>query len=609
MCSEVAAMCRILGSFAAGATVHDLAAVAGRQRHGGPDAHGMRRGPGWSLGCNRLAVTDPAGGAQPYELKTAPGVVAVFNGELYNHRELRRRLRERGHVFPDNCDGTLLPALYAEYGAAFAGLLEGMFAVALVDLRSPEPRLVLATDDHGMKTLYYHAAPGGGVYFASELSALIAFSQVPAVQREEALDEYLTTRTCLGQQSVLRGIRTLPPGATAVADPGTGLRVHRRRPRGEERPGADLLGVLGREVRALARADVPVCAVTSGGLDSGLVTALAAEHARQVRGEPLHTFHLTYKGRWPGDEDGFARAVARRSGTVHHQIEVDPGEFAELLPRTVWHLGQPNADPITLSTYALFRAVRAEGFTVALTGDGADELFAGYDRMRAALAAPAGADWVSPYVASLAAVPRALRDSLYTSDYRAFLADRGSAERRITEQLRSAAGSRHTTLTDFETLQRLPAYHLRRVDHLSMAWAVEARMPYLQPAVSALARRLPVRLRTGKRALFAAARGVLPEAVVRRPKQPFHLPVDAMLVRGTPLMALAQEMLSSGNLRLDGRLCARGVGGLFAAHRRQPSPVTAGALWALLVHELWSEELRALRASAPRVRSLAGLAA
>ena len=602
-------MCRIFGSFAAAAAAQDLAVVASRQRHGGPDAHGVRRGPGWSLGCNRLAVTDPSGGSQPYQLDTAPGVVAVFNGELYNHRELRRHLRGRGHVFPDNCDGTLLPALYAEYGPAFAGLLEGMFAVALVDLRAAGPQLVLATDDHGMKTLYYHAEPDGGVCFASELPALLAFPQVPTEQREEALDEYLTTRTCLGQQSALRGIRTLPPGATAVATRGRGLRVHRRQPRGGGRPRADLLGVLRHEVRRLARADVPVCAVTSGGLDSGLVTALAAEHSWEVRGEPLHTFHLTYKGRWPGDEDGFARAVAHRSGTVHHQIDADPAEFAELLPRTVWHLGQPNADPITLSTYALFRAVRSEGFTVALTGDGADELFTGYDRMRAALAAPAQADWVTPYVTSLAAVPRPLRESLYTSDYRAFLADRGTAEQRIIEQLRSATDDRHTTLTTFETLQRLPAYHLRRLDHLSMAWAVEARMPYLQPAVSALAQRLPSHLRRGKKALAAAARGLLPEAVLRRPKQPFHLPVEAMLVRGTPLMALAQDMLCPGHLRRDGRLCERGVRDLFTTHLREPTPVTATALWALLVHELWSEELRVLRATLPRPESFAGMAA
>ncbi|MBZ4015127.1 asparagine synthase (glutamine-hydrolyzing) [Streptomyces purpurogeneiscleroticus] len=604
-------MCRICGSFATRATGQELAAVSGRQRHGGPDAHGVARGPGWSLGCNRLAVTGPTGGGQPYRLASAPGIVAVLNGEIYNHRQLRARMAALGHAFPDDCDGTVIPALYAEHGPGFVELLDGMFAIALVDLRPDEPRLLLAVDDHGMKTLYYHAAADGGVRFASELPALLAFPQVPAEHRDEALDEYLTTRTCLGRQTALRGIRTLPPGATALATRGGGLRVHRRTPHRSSRGSLGARDALRREVRRLVQADVPVCAITSGGLDSGLVTALAAEHVNETQAPPLHTFHLTYRGEWPGSEHGFARAIARRSGTVHHQVEADPAEFADLLPRTVWHLGQPNADPITLSTYALFRAVRNEGFTVALTGDGADELFAGYDRVRTALAAPPGTGWVAPYVASLAAVPSALRESLYSSDYRAFLADRGTAEQRIAGRLSSAAGDRHAVLSSFETFQRLPAYHLRRLDHLSMAWAVEARLPFLQPSITGLAARLPVPLKTGKRALHEAAQGLLPEAVIRRPKQPFLLPVEAMLVRGTPLMALAQDVLTAGT-HLDPRLSPHGLRALFTAHLRRPTGTSAMALWALVVHELWRQELRALRPAQTRASAapvLAGAAA
>src|SRR5690606_10888340 len=133
----------------------------------------------------------------------------------------------------------------------------------------------------------------------------------------------------------------------------------------------------------------------------GLVTALAARERHRSGLPPLHTFQLSYRGRWPGDESEYARAVSRRAGTVHHHIAADPAEFAELLPRTVFHLGQPNADPIALSTHVLFRAVRDAGFTVALTGDGADEHFGGYARVVAALAAPRGADWVHPYTEAL----------------------------------------------------------------------------------------------------------------------------------------------------------------------------------------------------------------
>ncbi|MDH6630501.1 asparagine synthase (glutamine-hydrolyzing) [Streptomyces sp. LBL] len=584
-------MCRIFGSFAAAATGPELDTVSGRQRHGGPDERGVLTGRGWSLGCDRLAVTEPVGGAQPLRLPTVPGVLAVLNGEIYNHRELRRRLAARGHVFPDACDGSVLPALYAEYGPAFAEQLDGMYAIAIVDLRTT-PQLVLAVDEMGMKPLHYHEGPGGAVRFASEIPALLAFDGVPADPCEETLDTVLATKTPFGTDTALRGIRVLPPGATAVAHGTRGLRVARRPPRAVA-PAAGLLDTLRHEVHRLARADVPLCAITSGGLDSGLVTALAAEEAA-----PLHTFHLGYRGRWPHAEDTFARAVARRARTVHHHVEVDPKELMSLLTRTTRHLGQPNADPIALSTYALFRAVRGAGFTVALTGDGADELFGGYDRVRAALAAPAGSDWTAPYVDALAAAPRLLRERLYTPDYRAFIMERGSVADRITAELRAprAAGSdRADTLTRFETRRRLPAYHLRRVDHLSMAWAVEARLPFCQPSVAALARTLPAEQKLGKRALYEAGVGLLPRAVLQRPKQPFTLPLAAMIAPGGPLLEPVRDLLSPDRLSRGGQLRPDRVRALLDRHLERPSDRDALTLWALAVHGLWTDVVQGLR--------------
>jgi asparagine synthase (glutamine-hydrolysing) len=200
-----------------------------------------------------------------------------------------------------------------------------------------------------------------------------------------------------------------------------------------------------------------------------------------------------------------------------------------MLPEVVWHLGQPNADPITVSTYALFEAVRAEGFKVALTGDAADEAFGGYARVKAALRADGA--WIPAYVDALAAVPAAARERLYSSDYRAYVADRGSASDLIARRLSEAEAqaSRLDVLTAFETDIRLPAYHLRRVDHLSMAHSVEVRLPFCQRPVSGLARSLPAAHRVdgprGKLALYEAAAGLLPPSVIDRPKQPFTLPV------------------------------------------------------------------------------------
>ncbi|MFI8764219.1 asparagine synthase (glutamine-hydrolyzing) [Streptomyces sp. NPDC053792] len=594
-------MCRILGSFAAGADRPDpaqLAAVSARQRHGGPDEHQVLSGPGWSLGCDRLAVTDPCGGQQPYRLPHLPGIVAVLNGEIYNHADLRRTLAARGHRFPDHCDGTVLPALYAEYGPAFAEHLDGMFAVALIDLRPGSTQLVLAVDDMGMKPLHLHHDPyDGSTRFASEIPALLAFEGVRISPREDALDTVLATRTSFSTHTALDGIDVLPPGATALVRPGSAPVVRRRGPH-RATPLGDTQDVLRHEVRRLARAEVPVCAVTSGGLDSGLVTALAAEHARETDAPPLHTFHLTYRGRWPDSEAAYARSVARRARTVHHEVAVDPDELGSLLTRTVRHLGQPNADPITLSTYALFRAVRQNGFTVALTGDGADELFGGYDRMRAALAAPAGSDWAGVYADALSAAPRLLREHLYTANYRAYISDTGSAADRIEQELRSAeavGADRLTAMTAFETRWRLPAYHLRRLDHLSMAWAVEARLPFLQPSVVTHARSLPTASRTGKLALYEAGAELLPPSVLNRPKQPFTLPVAAMLAPGGPLLDLVREMLSPARLVLGGKIRADRAAKLLARHLAHPTPQAALTLWSLAVHELWTEVVQGMR--------------
>ncbi|MFD0372592.1 asparagine synthase (glutamine-hydrolyzing) [Streptomyces sp. NPDC127114] len=599
-------MCRILGSFAAGADRPDpaeLAAVSARQRHGGPDEHQVLSGPGWSLGCDRLAVTDPCGGTQPYRLPHLPGILAVLNGEIYNHEELRRRLAARGHRFPDRCDGTLLPALYAEYGAAFAEHLDGMFAVAVLDLRPGSTQLVLAVDDMGMKPVHFHHDPygpnGAGVTrFASEIPALLAFEGVPITPREDALDTLLATRTSYATHTALDGVGVLPPGATAVVRPGCAPVVRRRAPHAGPRPVGDTQDVLRHEVRRLATADAPVCAITSGGLDSGLVTALAAEQRREADAPPLHTFHLTYRGKWPDSEAGYARSVARRARTVHHEVSIDPDEIPSLLTRTVRHVGQPNADPIALSTYALFRAVRENGFTVALAGDGADELFGGYDRMRAALAAPPGVDWAGAYADALSAAPRLLREHLYTSSYAAFIADHGSAADRVEGELRSAeaAGTdRATAMSAFETRRRLPAYHLRRVDHLSMAWAVEARLPFCQPSVVTHARELPPEARHGKRALYEAGAELLPASVLNRPKQPFTLPIAAMIAPGGPLLDTVRELLSPARLVLGGKIRADRVNRLLARHLERPNQHIALALWALAVHELWTEVVQGMR--------------
>ncbi|WP_158895083.1 asparagine synthase (glutamine-hydrolyzing) [Amycolatopsis anabasis] len=586
-------MCRIYGHLGGTLTRHHLRVVSALQRHGGPDAQFRAQGEDWALGNNRLAIVDLDGGRQPYHL--GKDIRVVFNGEIYNHWALRRRLHAEGYVFHDHCDGNVLPALYHRYGLEFVDHLDGMFAVAILDTRA-EPTLVLATDDAGMKPLYYHWDSGNSaLYFSSELPALLT---VPGLGRDRwlpGLDAYLTTKTPFGEQTMFSDIRVLPRASTAVFTRESGLHVRKRSGvrverefTGLEDAGAWTRDVLRTETQRLALADVPISAITSGGLDSSLVTALLAE-----RVPDLHSFNIAYTGDWPFDEKRFAREVAERCGTRYHQVEADPADFPRLLEEVVWHLGQPNADPITVSTYVLFQAVHDAGFKVALTGDAADEIFGGYSRIRDALAA--GTDWDRGYVDALAAVPPALRTELYTEDYRDYLRHNGTEAERIRESLRADSGSRLAAITRLEVDQRLPAYHLRRVDHLSMAHSVEVRLPFCQPAVTGLAAGLPADLRVRgdevKRTLYAAARGLVPDAVLNRPKQPFTLPITAMLTEGQPLLDYARDELSAHRLGRDGQLDPVAVRGLFDRQARRPDDQSALAIWSLLIHQIWLEQV------------------
>ncbi|MEV5880368.1 asparagine synthase (glutamine-hydrolyzing) [Streptomyces sp. NPDC052101] len=583
-------MCRIFGHFGPRPAHYATRLAAAAQRHGGPDAQTVVTGDGWSLGNNRLAIMDPAHGHQPYRLGD---VVAVFNGEIYNHADLRRDLRRRGYVFDQDCDGSIIPALYHEFGLSFADLLDGMFAIAVVDLRAA-PTLVLATDEAGMKSLYYHwDQRTGDFYFASEIPGLLCFSAVGTDLWLPSLEEYLATKVPFGEQTMFADIKALPTSTTAVVSVQDGLRIIRRTrelpeptPHAAAAPAEVVHGELARAVDALTHADVPVCAITSGGLDSSFVTVLAKRSVPD-----LHTFNIAYKGVWPGEERHFAQEVADAAGTTHHQVEIDPRTFPDMLPDVVWHLGQPNVDPITLSTYALFRAVREAGFKVALTGDASDEMFGGYDRLRQAVLATG--EWRIPYLEALAAVKSEARFALYSRDYRMYISSLRTGRDDLADIL-CQSRPRMDVLSEVEIGHRLPAYHLRRVDHLSMAHGVEARLPFCQRNVVDLAASLPVGQKIDadgvKKVLYRAAQGQLPASVLKRPKQPFTLPVNAMLRAGTPLMTYAEDMLHADRMNRRGLLDGRAVSQLLATQRQRPNDAVAMAIWSLLIFETWTDQ-------------------
>ncbi|WP_316527823.1 asparagine synthase (glutamine-hydrolyzing) [Kitasatospora brasiliensis] len=597
-------MCRIYGHFGGEHSANHLRTVALLQRHGGPDAQYQAAGDGWALGNNRLAIMDLDHGDQPYTL--GDGIKVVFNGEIYNHVELRTRLRTFGYTFDDHCDGSILPALYHHYGADFAEHLDGMFAIAVLDLRH-EPTLVLATDQAGMKPLYYRwDQQRRSLHFSSELPALLSLPGISWDPWLPGLDAYLTSKTPFGEQTMVDSVQVLPRATTAFFTAADGLRLVRRadvtsdeRFADLESAGARLQEVLREQTQLLALADVPISAITSGGLDSSLVTALLAETVPD-----LTSFNIAYKGDWPFDERHFAREVAELHRTRYHQVEADPARFPELMRDVVWHLGQPNADPISISTYLLFQAVRDAGFKVAVTGDAADEIFGGYGRIKQALLDGEG-DWAHNYLEELAAIPGELRRSLYTDDYRAYLTQHGGAYDTLRDTLGKKygeTGDRLAAITAFEVDERLPAYHLRRVDHLSMASSIEVRLPFCQPAVTRLAVGLPeefrVRGQEGKRALYQAARGLLPDSVLNRPKQPFTLPITAMLRPGEALLDHARETLSPAALAAGGQLDPTAVQKLITRQIERPDDTSALAIWSLMVHQIWREQLGTRRTAA-----------
>lgn len=590
-------MCRIFGNFGAvGLDRADLAQLSGTQYHGGPDQQDYLGGPGWSLGANRLSIQGIDGGRQPYRL--GEHIIAVFNGELYNHVELRQLLRSRGYRFDDSCDGSLLPALYLEFGDAFVERLDGMFALAVLDLRAP--RLLLATDPTGVKSLYYWATDDDFV-FSSEVGPLVRLPRVKTEVVAESIDLYLSMLAVLGERTAFRGVNQLGPGQRLVVRAEGGYRVEGYRPAlgelpadGDDRQVGDRLRVLlDDEVRRMQSADVPVCLITSGGLDSSLLTALAARHHRE-----LTAFNITYRGDWPGDERHYGALVARHCGVRYHQVEADPAGFPELMPAMVAHLGQPNAAPHSLSTYILFREVQAAGFRVAIAGEGADEMFGGYQRF--ARAAAGGPGWSDRYLDIMSAVPLALRRRLYTESFAAHLAAEGTRSGEIRAEM-AALGDPPglEPLLEFDRIRRFPYYILRRVDHLSMASAVEVRVPFCQPRVAGLARALPDRMKISgtevKRAVYAAAEPLLPEAVRNRPKQPFTLPVAAMLRPGQPLFEYLTARLND-SADLPDYLSRARLAELVAVQAAGPDETAAKALWAVLVLDLWLEHARGLLA-------------
>jgi len=563
--------------------------------HRGPDHGAVAAFGRCVLGYRRLSVLDLQTGDQPVANEDG-SVVAVFNGELYNFRELRAELEARGHAIRGTGDSPLIPHAYEEWGAGFAERLDGMFAIALWD-RAGE-RLVLARDRLGKKPLLYAELPDGTLAFASETKALL---RLPTLSREldlEQLDAYLALQYV--PRSGLRAVQKVPPGSYVVCERGA-LRTERYwAPHPAEEQG-DWIERVRETVQAAVRrrlvADVPLGALLSGGIDSSIVVAAMAG----ASSEPVRTFTVGFDD-VHYDERAYARAVAARFGTSHEELGIEP--TPSLVHRVAEVFDEPFGDEAALPLLLVCEATRLH-VTVALVGDGGDEVFGGYERYRA----HALADRVPAFAASLGAqslerLPAARREPRSTLfRARRFLAASAAprheryarlvevfplelrrrlwtdeALARATETYLPQAGD--LRVVDLESY--LPDDLLPKSDLASMAMSLELRSPFLDHHVVELGLALPRELAWGKRALKEAFAADLPPEIVSRPKTGFGVPLDAWF-RGE-LRPLADELLLGGPDRglfrrpeLARLLSEHAAGQADHGHR----------LWCLCLLELW----------------------
>ena len=519
--------------------------------HRGPDGAGTQCAAGVGLGHRRLAIIDVAGGAQP--LANEDGAIwTTFNGEIYNYQDLRRQLLDRGHVFSTSSDTEVLVHAYESFGDCFVSNLNGMFAFALHDRR--RGRVLLARDHLGIKPLFY-AIRGGTLFFASEIKAVLVATGELGRLRTDSLQEYLVFRYVTGERTFFEGVNRLPPAHIAIWEGGKlSVRPYWTLPSASSRPlefgqaARELGTLLTASVSAQMMSEVPLGAFCSGGVDSGIVSALAAEASPHQ----LETFAVGFSDpEW--DERALAADTAGRIRSRHHTVVAEPGEFLALLPGLVWHHDEPLSHPNAIPLYQLSRFARGR-VTVVLTGEGADELFCGYPRYHIArwggaveglppawrraigaatrrvpghraakLAGLVGLELAEALVLNSAYVSPELVAALTGASAAAALEPR----RRLLAQAR-VPGDAVASLSRYELLTYLVCA-LDRMDRMSMACSLEGRVPFLDvPLVEwglAVSTGAKLGWRQTKRVVKALASSTLSPEVTYRSKSGFGVPL------------------------------------------------------------------------------------
>ena len=620
-------MCGIVGRFNFNASQpvarERLRAMTTALTHRGPDADGYYVADGIGLGHRRLSIIDLATGDQPVANEDAT-VWTVFNGEIYNFAEIRRELEAHGHVFRTSSDTEVIVHGYEQWGVDAVTRFRGMFAIAVWD--APKRRLLLFRDRLGIKPVYYSLL-ASGVVFGSEIKALLEDPDVPRDWSAESLDAYLALQYVPCPQTIYEGIFKLPPAHYLIAEPGrvaikrywdlqfTGTGDVSR----EEEYLDRLESLLVESVKLRMISDVPLGAFLSGGIDSSLVVSAMAKLSQQSRSRVV-TMSVGFAEQ-AFNELAYARTVAQHLGTEAHEKVVDPN-IADLLPKLVWHLDEPFADSSAVPTYYVSKAAR-EHVTVALSGDGGDELWAGYARHRVEHSELVARRWlghtggrVAAWVGTqlpltmkgarslrhLALAPADayarkhayglfeddVRRTLYARDFALVVRDTDPyvSFRRAHDACASADPLDRALYVDVNTY--LVDDILTKVDKMSMAVSLEARDPLLDHKLLEFSATIPstLKLRKGrsKHLLRKLLERYVPASIVNRPKQGFAAPVGEWL-RG-PLSGMVNELLQDGRLRDRGIFDPAAVRKLWVEHRTNERDHTH-RLWSLVMLELW----------------------
>lgn len=612
-----------------------IARMCGVLSHRGPDDYGVYTQGSLGIGMRRLSIIDPTSGHQPISNEDN-SLQLVFNGEIYNYLELRSELRKKGHVFKTDSDTEVILHAYEQWGYDSVKKFIGMFAFAIWD--SNKRHLYVARDPLGIKPLHYWDRPGGTFLFSSEIKSMIAVSGQPTLS-VPSINQYFAHGFVYAPNSIYEDIKKLLPGEYAVVPEKGNVLRHRYwriRPNGNARHEGneaayidELLDRLKESVRLQLRSDVPVGAFLSGGVDSSSIVACMGE----VSDQQVHTFSIGFREpRY--DESPYARAVADRLGTIHRDYILGEKEASDVLPVLAYYFDEPFADSSAIPTYYVSKHAR-EHVTVALSGDGADELFAGYDqcvnerlvqsfrRLPAFLRGPVlgvAIDHLPSgkfkpsvnyliervkkvYGDALLSSPgvrffrksmiarEALRKELFTESFLR-QADTSHEAERLAELHCSNIdhGDAIADLLDVQTSVQLPDDMLTKVDRASMANSLEVRVPFLDHTFVEFAASLPTSMKLNglekKYILKKALCRYLPEDWVNRRKQGFSVPLDSWFRGGLSTFAL-RVLEDSGVLGSD-IISRPGVETIIGRHRSGERDHSA-VLYALVFFSFWYE--------------------